>query len=317
MVILDDASNVVATLNFLQGQIVSFSNFPTAGRGTFYAAEPPELRRHYNAVRNTASGQSVSKPGASNRRDVHPEFPTAGAFPFYDLNQTNPNQKLDDPHSYGALGDATVGATWRFSSSCGSGSPVSGTVSLWILHIGEENPRAVAILSIDLVKGFTQVGVLASRRIAGIVPQGRSLVCSAHALGVRDFVLLQHSHPRDSPQFEAFGSHCEAGTEEEETISELASLPFAEEFTIMRKRSLSPAIRPILTPGWMRGPESRPTLWLAIAPTCALSLAMHVKMRANAMGIRHRVIVPETCVQTYDLSVDAARELAKRSMTRT
>ncbi len=187
-----------------------------------------------------------------------------------------------------------------------------GTASLSDVTSGDENPRAVAILAVDLIKGFTQVGVLASRRIAGVVPHVRSLFVRAHALGVRDFVLLQDSHPRDSPQFEAFGPHCMAGSQEEETITELASLPFAGEFTIMRKRSLSPAIGTDFD-AWL---DARPRIDTVIVvgdctDLCVYQLAMHVKMRANAAGIRHRVIVPESCVQTYDLSVEAARELAK------
>ena len=90
-----------------------------------------------------------------------------------------------------------------------------GSVSLARLISNSGCPEAVAILGIDLIKGFTELGGLSSPRIAGIVPRVQQLFLRAHALGVRDFVLLQDSHPADSPQFEAYGPHATMGSEEE------------------------------------------------------------------------------------------------------
>ena len=43
---------------------------------------------------------------------------------------------------------------------------------------------------------------------------------------------------------------------------------------------------------------------------CTYQLAMHLRLRANALQRRGvRVIVPEDCVDTYDLTVDAARSI--------
>ena len=182
-----------------------------------------------------------------------------------------------------------------------------GTLSLAELTDRGHHPRKLAILSEDLVKGFTTVGRLSSPRIAGIVSAVVELMKAAHEIGVRDFVLPHDSHPPDSPEFDAYGPHCVTGTVEAETIDELAELPFADEFTIMPKQSLNPAIGTDLEK-WI---DERPTMESIIVvgdctDLCVYQAAMHLKIRSNAMKRRLQVIVPEDCVQTYDLSIEDA-----------
>ena len=50
------------------------------------------------------------------------------------------------------------------------------------------------------------------------------LFTRAHALGVREFVLLQDTHEPDAPEFAAWPPHCVRGTPEAETIPELRLL---------------------------------------------------------------------------------------------
>lgn len=170
--------------------------------------------------------------------------------------------------------------------------------------------RRVCILSVDLIKCFTTTGPLASARVAGVLPQVVKLFHLAYAFGVRDFVLAQDAHPEDSPQFEDYGRHCVAGTPESQTVDELASLPFADLFTIMLKRSLNVAIGTDLDPWFDNRPQVDTTIIVGdCTDLCVYQAATHVKLRANAQGKQHRVIVPADCVQTYDLSVEKAQEI--------
>lgn len=171
------------------------------------------------------------------------------------------------------------------------------------------DPRKLAILSEDLVKGFTTVGRLASPRIAGMLPEVVRLFNAAHALGVHDFIFPQDSHPADSPQFDAYGPHCITGTVEAETVDELAFLPYADEFTIMPKVSLNPAVGTMMD-RWF---DERQTIESVIimgdcTDLCVYQAAMHLKIRSNAIHRRLRIIVPEDCVQTYDYGIEEARE---------
>jgi len=169
-------------------------------------------------------------------------------------------------------------------------------------------PGAVGVACIDLIKGFTTQGVLASPRIAAIVPNVAGLFERAHAAGVRDFVLLQDAHPEDSLEFASYGAHCVKGSIESETVDELARLPFASEFTILPKETVSAAIGT----GLDRWIDERSGLRAVIAvgdctDICVYQLAMHFRMRSIADRRRVEVIVPEDCVQTYDLPVEPAK----------
>ncbi len=121
--------------------------------------------------------------------------------------------------------------------------------------------------------------------------------------------LLQDAHPGDSLQFEDFGRHAMEGTLESETVDELAALPFSDGFTVMPKESLDPAHGT----GFDRWFDERPRLSAVVVvgdctDICVYQTAMHLETRSTANRIPYRVIVPASCVQTYDVSVARARE---------
>jgi len=181
------------------------------------------------------------------------------------------------------------------------------SMSLLDLTNSGRTPKQAAMLLEDLVKGFTSVGGLASPRIAGIVPEVVRLVNAAYSIGVRDFVLPQDSHPADSPEFDAYGPHCITGTVEAETIDELVRLPFFSEFTVLPKQSLDPAIGTDLEKWIDERPDIRSIIVAGdCTDLCVYQAAMHLKIRSNAAKRGLRVIVPQDCVQTYDLSVEDA-----------
>jgi nicotinamidase-related amidase len=179
-------------------------------------------------------------------------------------------------------------------------------------YMQEKNiaPEQVGVISADLVEGFCYQGPLASPRIANVVPASADLMRRAHGLGVRDFALVQEYHTHDAPEFEQFAPHCIRGTAEADTVEPLKALPFSDLFTIIRKNSLHPALHTDMD-DWLR---ARPHLntFLTVGDCtdlCLYQLVMHLKLNANAAGQHVNVIVPENCVQTYDLPVDVARSL--------
>lgn len=172
-------------------------------------------------------------------------------------------------------------------------------------------PAGVAFMSVDLLVGFCSEGPLSSPRVGALVPRITDLLTRAHDAGVRQFLLTQDSHPVDAPEFREFGPHCIAGTPQAETVPELLALPFADRFTLIRKRSLSSAESTELT-AWL---EARPELRRVVivgdcTDLCVYQAAMHLRLRANARGDRaFEVVVPADCVDTYDLPVEAAERL--------
>ena len=171
-------------------------------------------------------------------------------------------------------------------------------------------PEQLALISADLVVGFCYTGPLSSPRIANIVEPSADLFKRAHSLGVRHFALVQEYHTHDACEFEQFGPHCVRGTREADTVEPLASLPFADQFDVILKNSLHPALDTDLDK-WLR---QRPQVDTFIAvgdctDLCLYQLMMHLKLGGNATDRRINVLIPANCVQTYDLPVDIAANM--------
>jgi len=168
------------------------------------------------------------------------------------------------------------------------------------------DPAATAIFSADMINGFLHFGSLASPRVRALAEPVASLCQRAWDLGVRQFVLLQDSHHPDTPEFETYPSHCEEDSDESHTIPELASLPFANIFTVIEKNSLNPAI----ATGFDHWLDTNRQVATAIVvgdctDLCTHQLAMHLRMRANALNIKDfTVTVPANAVDTFDIPLD-------------
>jgi nicotinamidase-related amidase len=166
------------------------------------------------------------------------------------------------------------------------------------------DPAVAGLFAADLINGFLREGSLSSDRIDTITEPVQNLVQRAWDHGIRQFVFLQDAHPADTPEFEAYPAHAIAGTRESEMIPELAALPFANQFTIIQKNSLHPAIDTTFD-AWL---DVHPTLRTAIVigdctDLCVTALAMHLRLRANARGIQgFQVVVPMDCVETFDIA---------------
>lgn len=181
-------------------------------------------------------------------------------------------------------------------------------VDLEELIAGE--PERVAVMCVDLSAGFCYEGPLSSPRVAGLVPPIVALFEAAHRAGVRHFVLPQDSHAPDAVEFGAYPPHCVAGTSEAETVPELQALPFADAFVVMPKNSIDSAFRTDL-PAWLEAHPGVNTFVVVgdCTDLCVYQLAMHLRLRANVLGLTQRVIVPANCVQTYDLPPEMAQSL--------
>jgi nicotinamidase-related amidase len=173
------------------------------------------------------------------------------------------------------------------------------------------DPTRVAVLSEDLLKGFCDVGPLASERSASIVPAVVHVFERAHDLGVRHFLLLQDTHDADAVEFSAYPPHCVAGSEESETIDELTELPFSDLFTILPKNSISSNVGTDLEPWLDDHPEITTFIVVGVCTDiCVYHAAVFLRVRANVLGQEDaRIVVPANCVQTFDMPVETAQQI--------
>jgi nicotinamidase-related amidase len=193
-------------------------------------------------------------------------------------------------------------------------STIPSYIHDWFTHLparelaAEIDPATTAIFSADMINGFCHFGALASDRVNALIGPVVDLFTRAHALGVREFVLMQDTHAPDAPEFAAWPPHCVRGTPESETIPELAALPFANLFTVVEKNSLHPGHETTFDAWLAEHPEVRTAGVVGdCTDLCVYQLAMHLRVVANARNIPDvRVIVPANTVDTYDLSPDAA-----------
>ena len=173
------------------------------------------------------------------------------------------------------------------------------------------DPGRVALASVDLTNGFCCEGPLASPRVAGIIPATVRLFQRAYDLGVRHFLLPQDTHDADALEFLAYPPHAVGGTSESDTVDELKALPFSDSFVIIPKNSVSCDLGTDLDP-WL---DAHPgvTTFIVVGDCtdiCVYLMAMHLRLRANVLGVGEaRVVIPADCVQTYDLSVEAAAQV--------
>lgn len=169
------------------------------------------------------------------------------------------------------------------------------------------NPDKTAILSVDMINGFCRQGSLASGRIEAIIPSIVSLMRKGYDLGLRDIVLLQDCHTTDAKEFGAFAPHAICGSSEAETVDEIKALPFVNDLTVFTKNSVDSSQNTGLG-AWMAAHEQISSFIIVgnCTDICVYQLASFLRAHANAYGLEWRVIVPENCVQTYDLSIEAA-----------
>lgn len=165
------------------------------------------------------------------------------------------------------------------------------------------DPAATAIFSADLINGFLREGALASERVNRITGPVVDLLRNAWDYGIREYVFLQDTHTETNPEFRSYPPHCVAGTKESEMIPEVAELPFADAFTVIEKNSLHPAVETPFDAWWDAHPDLRTAIVIGdCTDLCVNQLAMHLRMRANAL-VHHEfdVVVPMNTVETFDI----------------
>lgn len=173
------------------------------------------------------------------------------------------------------------------------------------------DPARIAVISVDVTKGFCSEGPLASERVGGIVPGVVHVFQRAHDVGVRHFLLPQDTHSHDAVEFEVYPAHCRVGSPQSETVTALTDLPFSDLFYVMEKDTISSNIDTELGPWLDDHPEV--TTYLVVGDCtdlCVHQLATYLRLRANARKIRAaRVIVPINAVDTFHTPVDVAEEI--------
>jgi nicotinamidase-related amidase len=171
-------------------------------------------------------------------------------------------------------------------------------------------PENSAIISTDVINGFLYEGPLSSPRVAQIDEPITNLMQASWDKGMRDILLVQDYHSKDSLEFDAFGQHVVRGTSQAEAIDMIKNLPFYGQLTTIYKDSIHPALNNDFD-SWMNSQDHLKTFIAVgdVTDLCVYHLASYLRFYANAYHKQRRVIVPANCVQTWHLSVEDAEDV--------
>lgn len=165
----------------------------------------------------------------------------------------------------------------------------------------------IAIVSVDLLKGFCDFGPLSSPRVANIVVPTTALMTSLWQYGVRHILLSQDTHDANAVEFSAFPPHCIRGSAEAETVDAIRDLPFFNQITILEKNSIASDLNVQLSEWIHNHPKVKSYIVVGdCTDLCTYQLAMFLRASANEHQVERRVIVPADCVATYDLPLEVA-----------
>lgn len=196
-------------------------------------------------------------------------------------------------------------------------APFLKALEQWLAELPEyrlseivPHPEKAAILSMDMTNGFCKFGPLASPRVEALIEPIAGLFDAAWRYGVRHILLSQDTHDPNALEFEAYVPHCVRGTPEAETVQEIKSLPFFDRMLVMEKNTISSHLDTGLNDWVATHPEVDTFIVVGnCTDICVYQAAMHLRLQANVEAIQRRVIVPQNCVDTYDLPIATAQEL--------
>lgn len=163
-------------------------------------------------------------------------------------------------------------------------------------------PARTALVSVDVIEGFTRIGPLSSERVTGIIPDIVALLKKLDGLGVppSQIAFVQDAHPEDAHEFVAYPPHCIQGTDEAEAVAEFKRLPRWPFYTHFEKNSIASHTSDGFD-DWLTVQDVDTILAVGdVTDLCLYTLALHLQVRNLAEGSRQRIIVPEICVQTWD-----------------
>jgi len=179
--------------------------------------------------------------------------------------------------------------------------PIVSFKSLLKDHSAEQS----AVISVDVINGFCKSGNLHSPRTEAIVPSIAELFRTARNYGIRDFVLIQDTHPRGSKEFEIYPPHCVEGTIESHTVKELLDLPGSDQFIILPKKTIHPGVDPGFQE-WLSKKSGIRQFFLVgdCTDICIYQTSIFLKSWYIQNNEECHIVVPANCVDTFDIPLD-------------
>ncbi|WP_434643505.1 cysteine hydrolase [Thermoanaerobacterium thermosaccharolyticum] len=179
------------------------------------------------------------------------------------------------------------------------------------------NVDNVSLIVVDMVNGFCKSGSLSSPRIGGIIEPIKNLINASYRMGIKNILFINDAHIKDAAEFADYPEHCVKGTDESSIVEELLEIIKGQP-QIYEKNSLNVFFGGELDDGnsfskkivsMLKEGKSTFIIVGNCTDLCVYQTAMSIKMIANANNLNVNIVIPENCVETYDISVKTAERL--------
>lgn len=172
------------------------------------------------------------------------------------------------------------------------------------------NPERTALVSIDMINGFCHQGSLASENVKSIITEVVTLMKKLNDSGMTRFLLFQDAHDPHAEEFKAYPPHCIKDSEESQTIPEYLDLPFADKYEVFEKNSVSPFQNTRFSEWLVKNKQIDTFIMVGnCTDICIYQAVLELKTEANSHNTPRRIIVPESCVATFETSLETARKI--------
>lgn len=153
---------------------------------------------------------------------------------------------------------------------------------------------------VDMINGFAREGLLQSPRVAALIPEITQLSKKCDALGIEK-IAFADCHTDASPEFSSYPVHCKADSTESDVVDEIKALGG---YQLIPKNSTNGFLEPVFQT-WLEVHSDIDHFVVVgdCTDICIVQFAVTLKTWFNRQNKNSRIIVPISCVNTYDLGL--------------
>ena len=157
-----------------------------------------------------------------------------------------------------------------------------------------------AIIIVDMINGFVKEGPISSPRIQTIIPTISDLMILGKEQGVL-MLAFADSHETSSIEFTTYPPHCLVGTVESDMIDELKEIGG---YDLILKKSTNGFLEPTFHDWLNKNPNIQNFIVVGdCTDICVEQFVLTLKTYFNTLNQPSRIIVPMTCVETYETDI--------------
>lgn len=165
------------------------------------------------------------------------------------------------------------------------------------VDIKDFNPQKTVLVIVDVINGFTKEGVMASSKVAEIIPSVRNLMQKSIDNNIK-VLAFADCHAENCSEFDNFPPHCIENTSESEVVDELKSIA---EYTLIKKNSTNG----FHAPDFQKFLEENPQVDTFIVcgdctDICVMNFCLTLQTKFDQDNKSCKIVIPIDCVETYD-----------------